>query len=509
MKVNIIGAGVSGLAAGCYLQMNGFETEIFEKNPVAGGLCASWKRGGYTFDGCVHWVLGSGPGSEFYKVWKELMNMKSIEFKNHEIRTEIVLKSNKDKYGRNIFTLYTNISKLEKYLLDIAPEDTKEINRLIKSMRTIQRYELPPMIEVAPTLRTLKHKIQFIKLIPLLIFMLRWRKVTNIDIAKKLTNPFLKESFESLFDEGENKMLILTLPLAAYDKNGAGYPIGGSYTFVSKLEARYISLGGKIRYNAPVKKILTENDIARGVQLNNGTISASDLVLSAADWHYTVYEALEGKYINQGIQELKDLKKLRVFYSLVLVSLGVSRRFEGYPHHLKFPLEDGFVSPDGTRYDWFEIHIYNYDPNLAPEGKTVVAVSMYTMNGDYWIDLERKDKAQYNRVKEDFAKQVIEIADKKFNGIKDNIEVTDIATPATYYRYTNNWKGSTQGWLPSDNLMAPTPVLQELPGLKNFYYSSHWAIPGGGLPIAVKAARDVSQVISMKYNKKFVVIEPD
>ncbi|MFC1501872.1 NAD(P)-binding protein [bacterium] len=31
-KIGIIGAGISGLCAGSYLQMNGYETEIFELN---------------------------------------------------------------------------------------------------------------------------------------------------------------------------------------------------------------------------------------------------------------------------------------------------------------------------------------------------------------------------------------------------------------------------------------------------------------------------------------------
>lgn len=36
MKVNIIGAGISGLSVGCYLQMNGYETEIYEKHSLPG-----------------------------------------------------------------------------------------------------------------------------------------------------------------------------------------------------------------------------------------------------------------------------------------------------------------------------------------------------------------------------------------------------------------------------------------------------------------------------------------
>ena len=53
-KVLIIGAGMAGLAAGCYAQMNGYAAEIFELHELPGGLCTSWERKGYTIDGCIH-----------------------------------------------------------------------------------------------------------------------------------------------------------------------------------------------------------------------------------------------------------------------------------------------------------------------------------------------------------------------------------------------------------------------------------------------------------------------
>ena len=77
-KVIIIGAGISGLCAGSYLQMNGYDTEIFELNTIAGGLCTAWKRKGYTFDGCVHWLAGSKPTDPFYHLWKELIDIDSF-----------------------------------------------------------------------------------------------------------------------------------------------------------------------------------------------------------------------------------------------------------------------------------------------------------------------------------------------------------------------------------------------------------------------------------------------
>ena len=57
-KIIIIGGGVAGLSCGCYLQMNGFPTEIIEAGTNVGGLCAAWDRGPYIFDGCLRWLVG-------------------------------------------------------------------------------------------------------------------------------------------------------------------------------------------------------------------------------------------------------------------------------------------------------------------------------------------------------------------------------------------------------------------------------------------------------------------
>jgi phytoene dehydrogenase-like protein len=49
-SVIIIGAGIAGLAAGCYAQMNGNDFQIFRLHSLPGGLCTSWLRTGDTFD---------------------------------------------------------------------------------------------------------------------------------------------------------------------------------------------------------------------------------------------------------------------------------------------------------------------------------------------------------------------------------------------------------------------------------------------------------------------------
>ena len=495
MKINIIGAGVSGLTAGCYLQMNGFETEIFEKHAIPGGLCTSWKKGEYTFDGCAHWILGSDKGSSFYKMWSEVLDMKKIKFHNHDIRLQVDLKNNVNKYGEKVFRLYTNLDKLQAYLIDLASEDTQQIKKFIKPMRIMQKFDLPPIMDDLPFLKSLVRGIKMVRYVEFLFWFLKLKNETNYTFAKKLKNPFLKESFEMLYDGEEVNILILTMPLSVFDLKSAGYPIGGSLNFAKKIEESYLKLGGKIHYKTPVQKIITENGLAKSLLVRNKVVHHADIILSAADWHFTAFEALDGKFVNQKMLDLKELKGLEVFFSIIQFSFGIKADLNHHPHFSRFPLNESLVSPDGTSYERMEVHVYNYDPTFAPTGKTSVVASFYTKNRDFWIDLRKNDRPKYRAKKKEFLDKIIELLDKRLGGIKDKIEEMDMATPATYYRYTNNWKGSTQGWLPGKNLLAPSPVSFTFPGLKNFYYSSHWNLPGGGLHIAIKTGRYVAKLI--------------
>jgi phytoene dehydrogenase-like protein len=503
MKINIIGAGMAGLSAGCYLQMHGFETTIFEKHTTFGGLCTSWQRNGYTFESGLQWLLGSSKSNPFYHLWSELIDMDSMRFVNHEVRMEIEVKDQPDINGNKLFYLYTNLDRLQRYMLSIAPEDEGVIGALIHTMRRMQAYEIPPMIKAVPQLLPWHQKIRFIKYLPLLLFLNRIKHETNYTFAAKLKNPFLKEVFRLLFDGEEMPMLVMTMPLAFGDLKGTGYPTGGSAGFVGQLERKYLELGGRIRYQSEVETIVVADHHATGLLLKTGESVTSDITISASDWYFTVFKALEGKYINETILKLQRQERLKVYFSVFMVSLGVAATFSDQPHFMRFPLEQPLISPDGTPYERMEVHINNYDRTAAPEGKTVVSISYYTKNADYWINLRHADPEKYLSEKQKFARMIIDQADVKLNKLKGNIEVVDIATPATFQRYTGNWKGSVQGWLPGKNIIAQSPVKSELPGLKDFYFVGHWTIPGGGLPVALKSARDVAQVICHGSNVPF------
>ncbi|MCK9422533.1 MAG: NAD(P)/FAD-dependent oxidoreductase [Bacteroidales bacterium] len=505
MKISIIGAGVAGLSAGCYLRMNDFETEIFERHSTFGGLCTHWQRDGYNFESGLQWVLGTNENNPFYHLWSELIDMSAIRFINHDVRMEIEVKETHDNTGDNVFHLYTNLNKLETYMLSIAPEDGKVIRRLIRSIRKIQTLEIPPMIKEVPKILPWYKKIGYIKYLPLLLFLQKVKPETNVTFARKLKNPFLKEAFKLLFDGEEMSLLVITLPLAYNDLKSTGYPVGGSAALVRPILHKYLELGGKIRYETEVVKIITEKKHATGILLKSGELITADIVISAADWHFTLFSALEGKFIDSTIKKLKNQEQLKVYPSVFMVSLGVAQTFQNHPHFLRFPLLRPLVSPDGSRYDRMEVHINNYDPTHAPVGKTVISVSFYSHFADFWITLRNSNQELYREEKKKFADVVIALLDEKLGKLKNKIEVIDIATPATFQRYTNNWKGSVQGWFPGKNIIAVTPVKNELPGLKDFYFIGHWTQPGGGLPVALKSARDTAKLICYRNGITFSV----
>ncbi len=508
IRINIIGAGISGLCAGCYLQMNGFETQIFEKHSIPGGLCTSWDKGEFTIDGCAHWILGSDKGSGFYHMWSELLDLESIPFHHHEVRIHVEVKHTADKYGDKVFKVYNDLDQLRDYMLDLSPEDAEVTKSFIDDIRVLQNYELPPVMNKLPLIPSIIRGIKMTRYLKFLVILNRQRKVSNYDLAKRFKNPFLRESFELLYDGQEVKMLVFNFPQAVFDKKSAGYPIGGSLKWAERLAERYEKLGGKINYNTPVKKIFTENNKATGILVRNDVTHNCDAVLSTADWYKTVFEYLDGKFVNEKILKLKEGKVIDVYYSILLASFGLKKDYKEFPHFHRFPTEVKLISPCGTSWDRLEVHFYNYDHTLAPQGKTVMACSFYTTNGSYWINLRKNERVKYREEKKKFTDALIELLEVKFPGIKNDIEVVDFATPATVLRYTNNWQGSAQGWLPGENIIAPSPVKAKLPNLENFFYASHWGRPGGGIPVAIEQGRNVAKLITKTYKKEFKTISP-
>ncbi len=496
-RIIIIGGGLAGLSAGCYGRMNGYQTSIFEMHSISGGVCTAWKRKGYTIDGAVNWVMGTRPGLEFYRFWEELGVAPGWKIYNHDL-----FLTSENGEGKRLL-IYCDADRLEQSLLEISPEDEPVIKEFTRAIRKAAKMSMP--VEKPQELYGIMDQIKLIKMLVQVGFFKKWGALTIGDFAKRFKNSFLREMINHSFG-AENPMIMLLFPLAFQHSKSAGYIIGGALSLVGSIEKRYLTLGGEIHFNSRVVKILVEDNRAVGIRLADGSEHRADWIVSAADGRTTIFDMLDGAYLDEKTKKKYDTPNL--FQPLVYVALGVSGALDDLPASLEglsFPLKEPLVVA-GEEKKTMNVRSYCFDPTMAPEGKTILVVQ-YGTDYDYWSTL-RQEPERYRAEKEKITQGVIVRLEERFPGIAARVEMADVATPTTWERYTGNWRGSYEGWM-FDSGFSPTSSMRKtLPGLGAFYMAGQWVNPGGGIPTAVMSGNHTIQMICRDDKKKFTSSKP-
>jgi phytoene dehydrogenase-like protein len=500
-SIIIIGTGLAGLSAGCYAQMNSYQTKIFELHDKPGGLCTAWKRKGYTFDGCVEWLMGSREGSGMNAIWRELGATQGRRMVDHD---EYMRFEGLD--GRTL-VFYTNADCLRQHLKEMAPADARQIDRLCNAIGRLASFgEI--WAEDSGFLGRIWAGLRMIPLVPTLT---KYSKLSVEEFAARFSDPLLRESLLAIFGIPGLSTIGIMAPLGCMHSGDGGYPIGGSLEFARAIERRYLGLGGEIRYRSRIAEILVETDPegqdrAVGVRLTDGTEHRADVVISAADGHTTIFELLKGRYVSDEVRGYYD--KWPIYQPIVQVSLGVARDLSDEPHALRLSLRKPIVIA-GEERRWINVKHYCYDPTMAPPSKSVITV-VFRSNHAYWKSLSGEPE-RYEAEKKDISIKAIEQLETRFPGITDQVEVVDVATPLTFERYTGNWQGSIMGWLATATTMMKMSgkgMEQTLPGLESFYMAGQWVVPAGGLPTAATSGRNVIRTICEQDKGPFVTTVP-
>lgn len=489
----IVGAGISGLSAGYYAQMNGFKTTILESHKIPGGLCTAWKRKGYTFDISMHMVTGSRSGP-LHQLWRELGVASKVTFHYHDVALQV------NGMGHQL-TYCNDKEKMKNEMLAISPEDKlliQEYLNLIFGRNLMNAASLKPY-----ELQTVFDKLKILPwLIPLIPAFLKYRSKTIQEFAKNFKHPFLREAVKFFIDAPGWPMPEFPLAImTGFMKSSvteAGTPIGGSQKAVLQIAEKFKKSGGEIKYESKVADLIIENEKVTGVVLENGTELKADLVIWAADGHTLIFEILSGKYTDDKIREMYF--KWKPVRPIVHVMMGVNRDLSHEPHRIVFqPGEPITIAEE--EYKWMTVIHHCFDKTMAEEGKSVVEV-WYDTDYYYWEALS-KHREDYEAEKERIASYTIRQLEEKWPGFASQVEVIDVPTPATYYDFTGNWKGSPDGWyITTENWRENLPV-RSLPGLEGLYTVGQWTAPFTGTIIAALSGRQIIQLICKKEGRKF------
>ena len=495
--VIVIGAGLAGLSCGCYAQMNGYSSRIFEHHEKPGGVAAAWRRGDYLIDGGIHFLMGHRPGQSAYELYREL----GATGRAYPDLTT---------YGRFIHEptgvtvdVTPDLDRLAADLKAIAPEDQVRIDGLVAGVRSMQGSDWFAAMVTPPELMG---PMQTVRMFWGMRSALRYYRGPYSrpmsEFVREWRSPVARDLLLSLFMPEVPAWFVLGLLALVADRQ-MGLLDEGCPGFVLPIEERYRSLGGTVQYSSTVETILVEEGSAVGIRLRDGTEHRAGIVVSAADGRATIFGMLGGRYVDADTRRRYDT--WQVIRPTVMVSLGVKRTFSDQPHllqlHLVSPIEMG---PE--RISAMSVRIFNYGAGFAPVGRTVVQ-AMMEVDWDYWESLRVAGGTVYAEAKKQVAGDVIDRLERQFPGIAGQVDMVDVATPCTTWRYTLNHRGAYMGWMPTPaNLM--TQIRRTLPGLKGFFMAGQWVAPGGSVPACLYSGRHVVQILCHQDHRPFTATVP-
>ncbi len=476
-KVIVIGAGIAGLTAGIYARRHGFEVEIFELHSQPGGECTGWNRGDYHFDGCIHWMMGMRPGSGLNEIWQDTGAL-SADVDRHFFDSFFSVTD-----GSRTMHLYTDIDRLEAHLLDLSPQDADLIRSFCRSIRRFKGFD-QPVGKPYDLMKPFDGIKMGAKMLPYLGDFRRLNQISIDDFCEQFKDPLIRRGLKGVIPP-EYAVIGLITTLASLSDEDSGWPMGGSLALAKRMEQTFINLGGTIHYRTRVARILIEEGRAIGVETGTDEVFKADAVISCADGHATLFGMLDGRYLENPLAKmLADLETTPITLPTVLFSAGITADLSHRPHMIIFELNEP-LSLAGSEYHEVPVRHYCYDPGLAPEGHSVINMILYT-DYDWWQGLA--DQAQYRQAKAEVKEALTGLLEEMIPEVSGKIAVTDLATPLTYERYCNAWRGAWMSFL-----VKPECKQQQwngrIEGLDGFYMGGMWTNFPGGLPGAAIGGR--------------------
>ncbi|MBP3477273.1 MAG: NAD(P)/FAD-dependent oxidoreductase [Lachnospiraceae bacterium] len=485
-KIVIIGAGIAGLSAGIYGLLAGYEVSIYEKNQVAGGECMGWNRRGYHIDNCIHWLTGTKKGTELRKVWETVGALSpDQEFAGTEVfYTSCV--------GNQRATLWNDLERTEKELLELSPEDEAEIRKFITHVRYAQSCEVPSskpmdMMGIRDYIEMGRSMADMPKV------MKEYGKIDLEDLAEKFKHPVLKKLVSGYMPK-EYTAYSFIVSYATMASGNGEIPAGGSLAMVNRMVKRFRELGGTLFCGTSVNRILIQGKKTYGIALENGEQITADYVICAADARVLFTQLIGEKYMNKRWREVYSDTRRYPLFSGFQIAYSISKERYHENGNVLFDCEPFMIG--GRSVENVCVKSFAYEKAFAPESKTVLQTNVLQYDEDYFF-WESLDKEEYRRKKEELIGIITDRILTRFPELEGDIEFLDCWTPLTYHRYCNAYHGAYMSFVTKKD-EKPFRVKGTVKGISNLYLASQWIMAPGGLPVAVVAGKFAVQRILKK-----------
>lgn len=363
-RIAVIGSGFGGLALAIRLQSAGHAVTLYEMRDKPGGRAYVYHDDGFTFDAgptvitdptaleqlfeltgrTIDDYVTLVPVRPFYRLcWEDGT---AFDYDNDQLKLEaqIARLDPADVQGYRNFLAFSQQAFAEGYV----------------KLGAVPFLHLRDMLAAAPELARLRG----------------WSSV-HATVARFIRNEKLRQafSFHTLLVGGNpfETSSIYSLIHALEREWGVLFAKGGTGALVAGLVRLFEDLGGTLRLNAPVERIVIEAGRATGVVVN-GTREPVDAVASNADVVHTYRDLLADDAPSAA--NGRRLQKKRFSNSLFVIHFGLKTEHPSLAHHTvcfgpryRELISEIFAGP--TLPEDFSLYLHApcvTDPSLAPPG---------------------------------------------------------------------------------------------------------------------------------------------
>lgn len=496
--VVIIGSGISGLAAGIYAQRSGFKTTILEQHVTPGGLCCSWSRKGYTFEGGMHWLTGSSPKMPLNKVWREVG---ALQDNNPIVCRELVYelmalpkKDGAENTPKDTLAIYRDVEKMRQVMLAWSPQDKKVINQLCHDIKRFRPVHF--IVNDIPFLKSNHHTHPgLLELLGCSIALPTFLHLVGVSLTSYISrfkSKEIRQLLSSVVGYRYNAMSMM-FTLASFANGDCGTPMGGSTLMVNNMVALYQKLGGTIKYRSKVSSVEIQDKQVKGVIVAKEFIPCDHVVITQDAWAAVATLFPQGNLFPLNQKRVSALKKSFIPELNTFVSIGAKQSFVDKPRVVVLPIENSFVA-GGCVYTELRVNVYP-----SPKG-TIFTCILLGDSYDYWT--KAKASGTYNALKDELGKSLVATLDLFFPGVLQAMEVFDVATPLTYERYCSSYHGSWMSVWSAASFIHPVPI--KVKSVHGLYFAGQRTIVPGGLPCAVASGRTAAQYLCRDNDVEFI-----
>ncbi len=362
MNVTIIGCGIAGMVTACYLQKEGYQVTVLEKNGQPGGRARQFSDAGFQFDMGPSWYwmpdVFEAFFADFGKKTTDYYQLVRLD-PSYQIYFE----------GRSV-KIPAGEDALCALFEQIEPGAGKQLKKFLSAAKA--KYELGMHRFASKPSLHLKEFISF----QTLASVGKLQLFTSMEalVNKYFCHPVLRQimQFPVIFLGAMPKHIPGMYSLMNYaDTNlGTWYPLGGMYKIVEAIFELATSLGVTFRFGEDVQKISVAGSLAKYVHTTT-QVYETDLVVGAGDYHYM--EQLLPAASRQYSQSYWSSRQLAP--SCLLYYVGIDKRLPLQHHSLFF--DSSFQDHAHALYDhprWPENPLFYVcapsvtDPGVAPAG---------------------------------------------------------------------------------------------------------------------------------------------